>query len=196
VGEAVVALFANPAELTRLAREANIQETRVPELLESVRHWTGNPLEIVQRFDLGAEEMVVHVDLSSLLGQGSAVVRHVIPVRIWRRGVEMRLVLEDGQERSSAARVDPGLVKAIVRGRQWFEELASGRVRSLVEIAKAEGVTDRYVGHLVPLAFLAPDIVAAILSGTQLMDLTTETLTKRCDVPLAWSEQRALLGFD
>jgi hypothetical protein len=108
----------------------------------------------------------------------------------------MRLVLVDGQERSSAARVDPGLVKAIVRGRQWFEELASGRVRSLVEIAKAEGVTDRYVGHLVPLAFLAPDIVAAILSGTQPMDLTTETLTKRCDVPLAWSEQRALLGFD
>jgi hypothetical protein len=52
------------------------------------------------------------------------------------------------------------------------------------------------VGHLIPLAFLAPDIVATILSGTQPVDLTTETLTKRIDLPLAWAEQWALLGFD
>ena len=47
-----------------------------------------------------------------------------------------------------------------------------------------------------PLAFLAPDIVARILSGTQPVDLTTEELTKRIDLPLDWTEQRALLGFD
>ena len=47
-----------------------------------------------------------------------------------------------------------------------------------------------------PLAFLAPDIVAAILAGTQPVDLTTELLTKRTDLPLSSAEQRALLGFD
>ena len=52
------------------------------------------------------------------------------------------------------------------------------------------------MGHLIPLAFLAPDIVARILSGIQLVDLTTENLTKRIDLPLAWTEQRTLLGFD
>ena len=51
------------------------------------------------------------------------------------------------------------------------------------------------LGHLVPLAFLAPDIVARILSGNQPVDLTTEVLTKRIDLPLAWAEQRELLGF-
>ena len=30
---------------------------------------------------------------------------------------------------------DPALLKAFARARGWFEELASGRVRSLVEIA-------------------------------------------------------------
>jgi hypothetical protein len=50
-------------------------------------------------------------------------------------------------------------------------------------------------GHLIPLAFLAPDIVAGILSGTQPVDLTTETLTKRIDISLGWAEQEALLGF-
>jgi hypothetical protein len=87
-------------------------------------------------------------------------------------------------------------VKAIVRGRQWFEDLASGRAGSVAEIAEAEAVGDRYVGRLIPLAFLAPDIVARILSGTQPVDLTTENLTKRINLPLAWTEQRTLLGFD
>ncbi len=146
--------------------------------------------------DLGAEEMAVHVDLSRILGEEGAVVRTAIPTRIRRRGVEMRLVLHGGEKGSSDARIDPALVKAIVRGRQWFEELASGRVQSIAEIAKAEGVTDRYVAHLIPLAFLAPDIVARVLCGTQPVDLTTEELTKRIDLPLAWTEQRALMGFD
>ena len=108
----------------------------------------------------------------------------------------MRLVLRSGNKGSGDDRVDPALVKAIVRGRQWFERLASGRAGSLVEIAKAEGVTDRYVAHLIPLAFLAPDIVARILSGTQPVDLTTEALTKRTDLPLGWIEQKSRLGFD
>ena len=47
-----------------------------------------------------------------------------------------------------------------------------------------------------PLAFLAPDIVAAILTGTQPVDLTTERLTKRTDLPLGWIEQKSRLEFD
>ncbi|MCH8889564.1 MAG: recombinase family protein [Myxococcales bacterium] len=196
IGDAVVALFENPAELARAARESQIHEARISDLLEGVRDWSGKPLEVVQRVDLGTEEMAVHVDLSRILGEEGTVVRYVIPTRIRRRGVEMRLVLHGGEKGSSDARIDPALVKAIVRGRQWFEELASGRVQSIAEIAKAEGVTGRYVAHLIPLAFLAPDIVARVLSGTQPVDLTTEELTKRIDLPLAWTEQRALMGFD
>ena len=108
----------------------------------------------------------------------------------------MRLVLYDGENGTANPRVDAALVKAIVRGRKWFEQLATGRARSFAEIARAEGVTNRYVAHLVPLAFLAPDIVARVFSGTQPVDLTTDVLTKRVDLPLAWMEQKAMLGFD
>ena len=87
-------------------------------------------------------------------------------------------------------------MRAIVRGRKWFEDLESRRAQSLVENAQAEDVTDRYVGPMIPLAFLAPDIVEGILCGTQPADLTTETLTKRIRRPLTWAEQRALLGSD
>ena len=47
--------------------------------------------------------------------------------------------------REHDARVDPALVKAVVRGRRWFEDLASGRAESIAQIAQAEGVSARYV---------------------------------------------------
>ena len=51
------------------------------------------------------------------------------------------------------------LIKAVVRGRAWFEELATGRVRSLEELAKRDGITRRYIRRLVDLAFLSPLLV-------------------------------------
>ncbi len=94
----MVALFASPAKLTRVARESQIQEARISDLLEGVQRWSGKPLEVVQRVDLGAEEMAVHVDLSRILGREGTVVRTVIPASIRRRGVEMRLVLHGGEK--------------------------------------------------------------------------------------------------
>ena len=94
------------------------------------------------------------------------------------------------------ARIDQTLVKPVVRGRDWFERLSSGQAESFAEIARVERVTGRYVAHVIQLAFLAPDIVASILSGTQPVDLTAQKLIKQIDLPLDWAEQRALLGFD
>ena len=196
IGDAVAGLFANRAELARVARESRIHETQVSELLERVGRWKEKPLDIVKRVDLGAEEMGLHVDLSRFLGAEGKVIRHVIPTCIRRRGVEMRLVLQNGEQGARDARVDPALVKAIVRARQWFEQVASGQAQSFAEIARAEGVGRRYVAKLIPLAFLAPNIVASILSGTQPIELTTQELTKRVDLPLDWTAQRTHLGFD
>ncbi len=197
VGDAVLALFENRAELALIARESQIHETQVSELLEGVEHWKGKPLDVVKRVDLGVDEMGLHLDLSSFFGaEGIVVVRHVIPTCIRRRGVEMRLILQSGEAVASAAQVDPALVKAIVRARQWFEQVASGQAQSFAEIARVEGISRRYVANLIPLAFLAPDIVASILSGTQPVELTTQELTKRVDLPLDWADQRARLALD
>jgi hypothetical protein len=46
-------------------------------------------------------------------------------------------------------------VKAIARGRAWFEELATGRARSLQELAKRDGISRRSIRRLVGLAFLS-----------------------------------------
>ncbi len=55
---------------------------------------------------------------------------------------------------------------------------------------------NQYVGHLVPLAFLEPMIVRAILDGKQPSDLTAERLSKKARRSVRWSDQRKVLGFD
>ena len=97
----------------------------------------------------------------------------------------LRAIATEAMKRDVGARALRGVVEALML--DLLYELPE---------AKAEGVTDRYVGHLIPLAFLAPELVAGILSGTQPVDLTTETLTKRTHLPLSWAEQGTLLGFD
>jgi site-specific DNA recombinase len=110
-----------------------------------------------------------------------------------RRGVETRIVISGGAEPPRT--VDPALLKAVSRARQWFDELASGRVRSLAEVARREGITRRYVERLARLAFVAPAIIEAICHGQQPAELSAETLLNRTNLPLAWSEQRNVLGI-
>ena len=93
------------------------------------------------------------------------IITRFFPMTIRRHGVEMRLVIEGN--RALAPRADSALLKAVARARQWSEDLLLGRAQSVAEIAKREGVADRYVRRLMRLAFLAPEIVEAIVAGSQ-----------------------------
>ena len=78
-------------------------------------------------------------------------------------------------------------------------ELSRARVTQepsllLKEIAAEVGISSSYVTRLLRLAFLAPDIVTAILNGRQSPQLTANRLmddTTR--LPLDWTAQRELL---
>jgi hypothetical protein len=117
-----------------------------------------------------------------------------IPLRVRRRGIEMRLVIGGGS--GSAPRIDSTILKATARACRWFDDLVSGRAASMVEIGKREGVGKRYISRLVRLAFLAPAIVERIAEGRQPPELTAQFLsTGRGDLPLSWQAQEKLLGF-
>jgi hypothetical protein len=111
-----------------------------------------------------------------------------------RRGVETKLMLPAAAQTEKPGRVDAALVKAIARGRLWFEQLAAGQAASLQAIADRESVSPGYVSRLLSLAFLAPDIVEAILQGRQPADLSSARLTNRLDLPFDWAGQRELIG--
>ncbi|MEX0645675.1 MAG: recombinase family protein [Parvularculaceae bacterium] len=93
------------------------------------------------------------------------------------------------------ARPDPALIRAIVLAHDWAQTLERGAMASANAIAESAGVSERYVWKMLRLAFLAPDIVEAILSGNQPRELTLRRIN---DTQLStdWSRQRAVLGFD
>ena len=64
----------------------------------------------------------------------------------------------------------------------------------IADLARAEGLPRPYVGSVIPFAFLAPDITAAILDGTQPVDLSLDRLMNVL-LPLDWAGQRSVLGF-
>lgn len=109
--------------------------------------------------------------------------RITAPFRLQRRGVEAKLVLGD-----SSDQLDRTLVKAVAKGLSWFEEMKART--SMQVIAQREGISQRRVAHLIDLAFLAPDMVTAIIDGKQPTSLTAERLVKADNRPL-WADQRA-----
>ena len=116
-----------------------------------------------------------------------------VPARLKLCSGEMRLVIPPGHVRELRPRPNATLIKALARAYGWKEKLFSGQAPSIQTIAKAEGVTPRYVGRIMRLAFLAPDIVEAIIDGYQPANLELERLMK--GVPIGWNEQRRVLGF-
>ncbi|HXW84128.1 MAG TPA: hypothetical protein VEJ86_06965, partial [Candidatus Binataceae bacterium] len=81
-------------------------------------------------------------------------ITHSVPVQLKRRGAEHKLVIQSEPPAPSAP--DPAMLKALVRARRWFRELAAGEVASITAIARREQMSDGYVKRLLPLAFLAP----------------------------------------
>jgi len=150
-----------------------------------------NTLNLVTRILLRTNGMEIRIDLARLLAPEShhrcLILIRFVPLQIRRRGIELRLVM--GGEAGRVPRSDPALVKAVVRGYRWFKELISGSAASIAEIARREGLPKQYVGRFLPLAFLAPSIVGAIVKGTQPPELNVEALV-RIELPIHWAAQR------
>jgi site-specific DNA recombinase len=83
------------------------------------------------------------------------------------------------------------LLTAIAKARNWADELAHGRLGSFAVLARREGKVERHIRLLLPLAFLSPRIVSALLDGTAPPDLTLTTLARA--LPYSWAEQERRL---
>jgi hypothetical protein len=63
-------------------------------------------------------------------------------------------------------------------------------------IARQERVSANYLYRLLRIPSLAPDIVTAIINGKNPPQLTAKKLMRLTpQIPVGWSEQRKLLGF-
>lgn len=116
-----------------------------------------------------------------------------VEARLKRCGREMRLLIPPDQRSEARPQLVAPLLKAVARAHEWHEWVLAGKALNQRSIAKKLGINERYVGRVLECAFLAPDIVQAILDGRQPPDLTFAKLTRH--VPLSWVDQREQLGF-
>lgn len=159
--------------------------------------------EIIQQIEVAEKSIAITVSLGSLAkalqleeatedGLGNHKI--VVPIQITKRGVEQKLIV--GANFATPRGPDETLLTAIARAHVWIEELKLGRVCNLNEIADRHRLPSSYVRAHLPLAFLAPSIVSAILEGRQPADLSLKQLMYRTDLALNWAQQRRQLGFD
>ena len=119
-----------------------------------------------------------------------------VPIAIRTRGGRKLVLAPDGTNVTAAPvvrRIDNAMVKAIARAFRWRDMLEGGEYATIREIASAEKINETYVGRVLRLTLLAPDIIEAILGGRQPDEVTLAILLRR--FPVGWREQQAeLLG--
>ena len=111
-----------------------------------------------------------------------------------RHSRELALINPNGKPLLRMNVPDPVLTKNLAMAYKWREQLESGKMKTMQTIADAEGCTEGFIRKLLPLAYLAPDIIEAILDGTQPASLDLKKIQAK-PIPLAWTKQREQLGF-
>jgi hypothetical protein len=85
-------------------------------------------------------------------------------------------------------RADPALVKALARGFRYQRMLDVGRYASVTEMAATERLERGYIGSLLRLTLLAPEIVEGILNGQDVGSIGLSELLE--PFPGEWSRQQ------
>jgi site-specific DNA recombinase len=85
------------------------------------------------------------------------------------------------------------LVSTIARGRQWLDDVVSGRMTTVAELCAREKCSVRQVNMTISLAFLAPNLVRAAVEGRLPRGVGIERLR---DPPTEWSRQFEALGLN
>jgi hypothetical protein len=114
-----------------------------------------------------------------------------VPISIQRRGGRKLVLAPDGAKVTAGPvtrHVDNAMVKAIARAFRWREMLENGTHATIAEIAATEKINESYVGRVLRLTLLAPDIIEAVLAGRQPPELQLDDLLKRFAVE--WREQQ------
>lgn len=116
-----------------------------------------------------------------------------IPLTMRNRGGRPRILppkeIEIAMDRGQDAR----LLRAIGRAWDWRCRLVRGDVTTIADLARAEGISDRYVSRVIRLAWLAPSVLERLVL---LREPTVLSIFDLCGVAeLPWIEQPEMV-FD
>lgn len=157
----------------------------------------------LDRIDVYDDRVVIRVDNGGLLNiirADSSVQPAKVNLIIERQAIRLRwgkalrLVIPAPTTECNVQMRDEKLIALIVESRTIMAQLTSNPNKSIPALAAEQGKCRVRMMKVAKLACLAPDIVIAIVEGRQPLKLTPGKLLS-VDLPLAWAEQKHLLGF-
>jgi hypothetical protein len=102
-----------------------------------------------------------------------------------RQGRAVRLVVGNTSLTTDASRM--AILKAIARARHWYEQITSGEVSSIEQLASIHGVSPRLIHKHMRLVPLSPQRVEGFMSRPESMPIALHDLLTA--VPINWREQ-------
>jgi hypothetical protein len=180
--------------------DTSVQQRLLALAADIGKHWPELPVArkravlaaLIERIEVKVDQIDIHLRplrLCALLDLPATPSQSVnddeiellsVPVRLRRSGREIRMVI-DGPD-PFAAKPDARLIRLLLRARRFNATLAHGEGVPFAALADREGVSRSYFTRLVRLSRQPPD-------------LTAEKLLEHSRLPLAWHDQRTVLGF-
>jgi site-specific DNA recombinase len=116
-----------------------------------------------------------------------------IPIQLHRSRAEVIVTATSSSAQPLPSRIDKLLVRALARAHAMRLKLETGKATSVPDLMAQFGFAESYVRKILPIGFLAPDLMEQILDGRQPARLQ---LGHICDgkLPLDWAQQRALFA--
>jgi hypothetical protein len=160
---------------------------------------------IVVRITIQQDSIEVHVskegaragllNQEKILGQDSdgQSVLLTIAMKLKRCGGEMRLIIPGWAAIDQRRQPVSSLIKAVSRASDWVRRMEVGEFKHQRALAEATKLEPRYINAILRVAFLAPEIVEAIIDGRQPPDLTLGSL--KGVLPMSWQRQKKLISF-
>lgn len=121
-----------------------------------------------------------------------------IPMKFSRRSSRKMIVGPNGENMDAMAdtqedNADYTFISALGKAFSWQRMLDDGKYETPKELAKKENVEVTHMYRVMRLTLLAPDIIEAVLNGTQPRTLTLQNVVR--GFPVSWQEQRKVFGF-
>jgi len=121
------------------------------------------------------------------LSEANDTVRVFIPLAFKRKNGRPRILAPDVEPHFQARVQDPHILRALGRAWSWRRKLETGEASTIQDIAKAEKVSDRFVGPMMRLAYLSPDVLERLLVSREPPSVTLVQMIDATYLP--WAEQ-------
>jgi len=117
-----------------------------------------------------------------------------VPITLTKRHGRKCLIIPDGLSLpEETVKKDDSLILTILRAWKWNRMLEIGKATSAEALARQLDISPTYMGRVLRLNLLSPDIKLALLEGHQPKGLRVIDMLK--PFPILWDKQREIFGF-